>query len=301
MMFNFGLMKKILIRMFEQVRGWAVQLLLYSFFGVLSFPPIYYCIPNNTRSRFGHSVRRPGQFVCPTNRNTIRPNNDKKYLKVVMFRFLLLFFAYWWEARLISPFRFVDCLFWLPAETLSLKRLRGPSSLLEKQKSQNQKESDHFWLGQGNNSWAQEATNGLQLWILIVFCLSSKFSGKIIGNRNRWCVCPSLLSFWCVKQRGWVLYYWYLCPPPTRSEHTSQHDHYRQTHIIVLVNKFGMSIGECANITGQSGGAHKQWRLSNGCAVNKNQQGIAYRIVGGWRQWRGNISTFITVWWITSS
>ena len=49
----------------------------------------------------------------------------------------------------------------------------------------------------------------------------------------------------------------------------------------MLVNKFGMSIGECANITGQSGGAHKQWRLSNGCAVNKNQQGIAYRIVGG--------------------
>ena len=49
----------------------------------------------------------------------------------------------------------------------------------------------------------------------------------------------------------------------------------------MLVNKFGMSIGECANITGQSGGAHKQWCLSNGRAVNKNQQGIAYRIVGG--------------------
>ena len=30
--------------------------------------------------------------------------------------------------------------------------------------------------------WAQEATIVLQLWILIVFCLSSKFSGKIIGN-----------------------------------------------------------------------------------------------------------------------
>ena len=55
----------------------------------------------------------------------------------------------------------------------------------------------------------------------------------------------------------------------------------RETHIIMLVNKFGMSIGECANITGQSGGAHKQWCLSNGRAVNKNQQGIAYRIVGG--------------------
>jgi len=49
----------------------------------------------------------------------------------------------------------------------------------------------------------------------------------------------------------------------------------------MLVNKIGMSIGECANITGQSGGAHMQWRLSNGYAVNKNQQGIAYRIVGG--------------------
>ena len=39
-----------------------------------------------TGSRFGHSVRRPGQFVCP--------NSDKIYLTIVTFRFLLLFFAY---------------------------------------------------------------------------------------------------------------------------------------------------------------------------------------------------------------
>ena len=45
------------------------------------------------RSRFGHTVRRPGQFVCP-NSDTIRPNSDKIYLTVVMLRFLLLFFAY---------------------------------------------------------------------------------------------------------------------------------------------------------------------------------------------------------------
>ena len=44
-------------------------------------------------SRFGHSVRRRGQFVCP-NSDTICPNSDKKYLTIVTFRFLLLFFAY---------------------------------------------------------------------------------------------------------------------------------------------------------------------------------------------------------------
>ena len=47
----------------------------------------------NPRSRFGHSVRRPGQFVCP-NSDSVCPNSDKIYLTVVMFRFLLLFFAY---------------------------------------------------------------------------------------------------------------------------------------------------------------------------------------------------------------
>ena len=52
------------------------------------------------RNRFTHNVRRPGS-VCP--------NSDKIYLSVVTFRFLLLFFAYSREARLISPFRFVEC------------------------------------------------------------------------------------------------------------------------------------------------------------------------------------------------
>ena len=47
-------------------------------------------------SRFGHSVRRPGQFVCPNSDSVCpnSPNSYKKYLTVVMFRFLLLFFAY---------------------------------------------------------------------------------------------------------------------------------------------------------------------------------------------------------------
>jgi len=52
------------------------------------------------RSRFGHNVRRPTQFVCPNsdticpNSDSVRPNYDKIYLTVVTFRFLLLFFAY---------------------------------------------------------------------------------------------------------------------------------------------------------------------------------------------------------------
>jgi len=45
------------------------------------------------RSRFGHSVRRPGQIVCP-NRDKVCPNNDKIYLTVVTSKFLLPFFAY---------------------------------------------------------------------------------------------------------------------------------------------------------------------------------------------------------------
>ena len=65
---------------------------------------------------FGHNVRRPTQFVC-RNSDSVCPNSDKIYLMVVTFRFLLLFFAYQREARLISPW---IALFWLPAETLSL-------------------------------------------------------------------------------------------------------------------------------------------------------------------------------------
>ena len=61
-----------------------------------------------SRSRFRHTVQRPGQIVCP-NRDSVCPNSDKIYLTVVTFRFLLLFFAYYEKRDLISPFRFVDC------------------------------------------------------------------------------------------------------------------------------------------------------------------------------------------------
>ena len=36
------------------------------------------------RSRFGHNVRRPTQFVCP-NSDKICPNSDKIYLTIVTF------------------------------------------------------------------------------------------------------------------------------------------------------------------------------------------------------------------------
>ena len=45
----------------------------------LAFIPTDY-----TRSRFGHNVRRPTQFVCP-NSDTICPNSDKIYLTIVTF------------------------------------------------------------------------------------------------------------------------------------------------------------------------------------------------------------------------
>jgi hypothetical protein len=41
-------------------------------------------------SRFGHSVRRPGQFVCP-NKDSVCPNTDKIYLTVVTSKFLRYF------------------------------------------------------------------------------------------------------------------------------------------------------------------------------------------------------------------
>ena len=75
-----------------------------------------------TYGRFGHSVRRPGQFVCPVS-DTICPNSDKIYLTIVTFIFLLLFN----EKRDSSlPSGLWIVLFWLPAETLSLNRLREP-------------------------------------------------------------------------------------------------------------------------------------------------------------------------------
>ena len=71
------------------------------------------------RSRFRHTVRRPTQFVCP-NKDTICPNSDKIYLTIVTFLFLLRFN----EKRDSSfPSGLWIVLFWLPAETLSLKRL----------------------------------------------------------------------------------------------------------------------------------------------------------------------------------
>ena len=73
---------------------------------------------------FGHSVRRPGQFVCP-NSDSVCPNSDKKYLTVLTFRFLLLFFAHYEKRDSFLPSGSWIVLFWLPAETLSLKRLRG--------------------------------------------------------------------------------------------------------------------------------------------------------------------------------
>ena len=73
-----------------------------------------------SRSRFRHTVRRPGQIVCP-NSDSVCPNSDKIYLTVVTFRFLLLFFAYYEKRDSFLPSGSWIVLFWLPAETLSLK------------------------------------------------------------------------------------------------------------------------------------------------------------------------------------
>ena len=78
-------------------------------------------------SRFRHTVRRPGQIVCP-NSDSVCPNSDKIYLMVVTFRFLLLFFAYYDKRDSFLPSGSCIALFWLPAETLSLKRLLGEST-----------------------------------------------------------------------------------------------------------------------------------------------------------------------------
>ena len=75
--------------------------------------PSHQKIWSEPRSRFGHNVRRPTQFVCPNsdticpNRNLIGPNKDKIYDSDVYISFTI--FCLWWEARLIFPFRFVDC------------------------------------------------------------------------------------------------------------------------------------------------------------------------------------------------
>jgi len=80
----------------------------------------FWLVSRQSWSRFGHTIQRPRQIVCP-NSDSVCPNSDKIYLTVVTSKFLLLFFAYWWEARLISPFRFVDCPLLASPETLSLK------------------------------------------------------------------------------------------------------------------------------------------------------------------------------------
>ena len=80
--------------------------------------------PRQPWSRFGHSVRRPGQIVCP-NSDSVCPNSDKIYLTVLTFRFLLLFLAYYEKRDSFLPSGSWIVHFWLPAETLSLKRLLG--------------------------------------------------------------------------------------------------------------------------------------------------------------------------------
>jgi len=55
----------------------------------------------------------------------------------------------------------------------------------------------------------------------------------------------------------------------------------KPVHIVMLVDKCGMVAGTCAEIVSESGGAHTQWRLSNGRAVNKNQVGKIYQLHPG--------------------
>ena len=81
-----------------------------------------------SESRFRHNVRRPTQFVCP-NSDTFCPNKDKIYLTVMTFRFLSLFFAYNENRDSFLPSGSWIALFWLPAETLSLKRLLSKKSV----------------------------------------------------------------------------------------------------------------------------------------------------------------------------
>jgi len=96
---------------------------------------------SSSRSRFGHNVRRPTQFVCP-NSDSVCPNSDKIYLTVVTFRFLLLFFAFYEKRDSFLPSGSWIVLFWLPAETLSLKRLRGR---VEGRKSQGATGKRRLW------------------------------------------------------------------------------------------------------------------------------------------------------------
>jgi len=58
-----------------------------------SFFPCCFLSDFAAGSRLRHNVQRPRQIVCP-NRDSVCQNNDKIYLTIVTFRFLLLFFAF---------------------------------------------------------------------------------------------------------------------------------------------------------------------------------------------------------------
>ena len=49
--------------------------------------------------------------------------------------------------------------------------------------------------------------------------------------------------------------------------------------IEMRVQKCGMFAGARARIVGQSGGAQTQWKLSNGRAVQRNQEGVTWKVV----------------------
>ena len=66
----------------------------------------------------------PGQFVCP-NSDTICPNSDKKYLTILTLDFFYYFLLVDEKRDSFLPSGSWIVLFWLPAETLSLKRLPG--------------------------------------------------------------------------------------------------------------------------------------------------------------------------------
>jgi len=78
-------------------------------------------------SCFGHNVRRPTQFVCP-NSDSVCPNSDKIYLTVVTFDFFYYFLLFDEKRDSFLPSGSWIVLYWLPAETLSLKRLTTPGS-----------------------------------------------------------------------------------------------------------------------------------------------------------------------------
>ena len=53
------------------------------------------------------------------------------------------------------------------------------------------------------------------------------------------------------------------------------------TQISMLENKCGMRVGDRATVTGENGGGHTMWRLSNGRGVLKSKAGITYMLING--------------------